>query len=46
LKQGMYPFGDDNTAQGNIDNGIQVNLNRKQFLNLLFHLLFNQNLVY
>jgi serine/threonine protein kinase len=36
LKQGMHPFGDDNTAQGNIDNGIQVNLNRKQFLNLLF----------
>jgi serine/threonine protein kinase len=36
LKQGMHPFGDDNTAQGNINNGIQVNLNRKQFFNLLF----------
>jgi serine/threonine protein kinase len=32
LTQGMHPFGDgdDNTVQGNIDNGMQVNLNRKQ----------------
>ncbi len=36
LKQGMHPFGDDNTAQGNINNGIQVNLNRKQFLNFYY----------
>jgi serine/threonine protein kinase len=48
LTQGMHPFGDGDKyiVQYNIKDMKPVNLNRKQFLKLLFTFLFNQNLVY